>query len=256
MSLGKLINRILMPLGLKISKLPSLKNTKNKVNVYDLTSASSPELSRETQKILNLLNYTKKSGTQYAATHFNAGYHSITIEGKTFDGQRNPSERLNLVPFDFHDATVLDIGCNQGGMLFELSKKLRHGVGIDCDYRMVNAANRVSTNRGSHNIDFFVINLETESLDLIDNFLPEEDISIVFLLSVCMWIKNWHQVVDKAASLSKSILFESNGSEKQQEEQERYLRTMYKKVTLVSTVSSDDPSQKERRLFLGENVGL
>src|SRR5205807_2432467 len=83
---------------------------------------------RQAQQILNLINYAKTSGTVYDGRKFPAGYLSLDINGLRLRGQRNPKDRLGLVPFDFSDKTVLDIGCNQGGMLFSLAGRIRRGV--------------------------------------------------------------------------------------------------------------------------------
>ena len=73
------------------------------------------KLSVNLKKIINLLNYTKRSSVSYSAGAFDVGYHSFNIEGVELKGQRNPVERFANIPYDFKDKTVLDIGCNQGG---------------------------------------------------------------------------------------------------------------------------------------------
>jgi 2-polyprenyl-3-methyl-5-hydroxy-6-metoxy-1,4-benzoquinol methylase len=69
-----------------------------------------------TRKIINLLNYTKRSASAYDGQGYDVGYHSFNINGKQFKGQRDPKQRLSNVNYDFTGKTVLDIGCNQGGM--------------------------------------------------------------------------------------------------------------------------------------------
>ncbi len=205
---------------------------------------------RNAQQILNVLNYAKASESTYSGDNFPAGYHSIDIGGLRFEGQRNPRERLSLVPFDFTGKSVLDIGCNQGGMLFAITDKISYGVGIDYDPRLINAANRIRTHAGLGKLAFYVFDLENENLDLIKDMVSDEKVDIVFLLAVCMWIKNWRQVIDFAAQISRQMLFESNGSEEQQKEQVDCLRTKYRTVQLLSGQSLDDRSQKSRRLYL------
>ncbi len=73
---------------------------------------------------------------------------------------------------------------------------------------------------------------------------------IVFLLSVCMWIRNWKEVVAKARSLADNMLFESNGTEEQQVEQEEVLKTLYSNVQLIRSSSPDDSRQQARKLYL------
>ncbi len=204
----------------------------------------------DAQQILNLLNYTKTSGSPYNGQDFPAGYHTLDIKNFHLAGQRHPKERFGLVPFDFTGKTVLDIGSNQGGMLFNIADKISHGVGIDYDRRVVNAANRIRSYTETRNLDFYVFDLEKDDLALIEDFLPGGRVDIVFLLAVCMWTKNWKSVIDVAAKVSKNILFESNGDPEQQKAQIAYLGLRYKYVKKLSDQSLDDKSQQMRQLFL------
>jgi SAM-dependent methyltransferase len=202
---------------------------------------------RSRRQLLNLLNYTKTSSSSYSARRYPAGYHTIEIDGSRIQGQRDPRARLARVPIDFRGKTVLDIGSNQGGMLFALDG-IKWGVGIDYDSRMVNAANRIRAARGATNLDFYVFDLEKEPLALIEDFLPSRA-DIVFLLSVCAWLSNWRDVVGFAARSSDAMLFESNGTEWHQAEQERELQRRYASVEPLARASEDDPKQKRRRLY-------
>jgi SAM-dependent methyltransferase len=229
---------------LKSAILPS---SNEKVSFKRLTANDEKNLI--IRQVRNLLNYTKTSGTRYSARHCPAGYHTIELGGHRLEGQRQPAERLALVPFNFRGKTVLDIGCNQGGMLFEICGTLKEGVGIDFDSRMVNAANRIKAVRRAEKVHFFVFDLEKEPLDLILDFLPEERVDIVFLLAVCTWVSNWREVIDFAANISTSMLFETTGTDEQQADQENYLRRLYRNVVLLAGTSEDDRLQKRRRLF-------
>lgn len=204
----------------------------------------------ERMRVMNVLNYTKTSESAYNGGEFPAGYHSLHLGELELQGQREPMERIKLVPLDFTGLTVLDIGCNQGGMLYSLSSKLAHGVGIDFDSRLVNAANKIRSHAGISNLDFYVFNLEKEDLNLIRDFLPAERVDIVFLLAVCMWIDNWKEVIQFAKSISGHMLFETNGKPEQQMEQVDYLQSLYKSVELLSEQSKEDVLQRNRKLYL------
>jgi SAM-dependent methyltransferase len=206
------------------------------------------EARSEHQKLLNILNYTKTSGSSYSADRHPAGYHSIELDGRVLRGQRDPQARLAQVPIDWAGKSVLDIGSNQGGMLFALADKLKWGVGIDYDSRLVNAANRIRRSKGVRQLDFFVFNLEQEQLDLVRDLLPEDRVDVCFLLSVCMWIENWREVIDFAASVADTVLFETNGA--RQDEQIAYLRSVCRKVDILAERSTDDPNQQDRKLLL------
>lgn len=210
------------------------------------------EPDRQVRQIINLLNYAKARDKAYNGQSFPAGYQTLEICGRKMAGQRNPRERLSLVPLDFTGKTVLDIGCAQGGMLFEIAAKIRYGVGIDCDAHMINGANRIRSYNKANNLDFYVFDLEKEDLAIIGDLIPDEKVDVAFLLSVCLWIRNWKQVIGLMPELSENLLFESNGSREQQEAQVAYLKTRYRDVRLLSGHSEDDVTQRNRRLYLCE----
>jgi 2-polyprenyl-3-methyl-5-hydroxy-6-metoxy-1,4-benzoquinol methylase len=216
---------------------------------FDSPSAKHQYPAPEVVRVVNLLNYTKTSQSAYSGEKFPAGYHTIELPGLNLPGQRDPKERIRLIPFDFAGKTVLDIGCNQGGMLFALPSEIRHGVGIDYDHRLVNAANKVRSHSKIPNLDFYVFNLEKEDLNLIRDFLPAEKMDVAFLLAVCMWIENWRDVVRFASKVCDAMLFEANGKPEQQQEQVDFLKAIYTNVQLLQEQSLDDPLQKKRKLY-------
>jgi hypothetical protein len=201
------------------------------------------------RQIQNILNFTKASNSDYSAQQFPAAYHTINVNGREVPGQRNPSKRLASVPIDFHGKTVLDLGCNQGGMLHHVRSLVKWGVGIDYDPRMINAANRIKSVNASENLAFYILDLQNDPLELIDDFMPDRKADICFLLSVCMWLRNWQQVIDFAHAKSNSMLFETNGSPLQQDQQINYLKKKYSVMDLLSEISDDDPVQKCRKLL-------
>lgn len=243
------VNKSLSLFGVKLIRLRKDAGVRLG-NTYNLEKDDESGIDIEVRKLLNLLAYTKTNVTEYNAEEFVSGYHTLKVDGHDFAGQRNPDERLKDVPFDFRGATVLDLGCNQGGMLMAVADRIKAGVGVDFDPKMINAANRIRAHKQLQNVNYYVFDLEKENLELLRNFLPGTNVSIVFLLAVCMWIKNWRDVIQFARSMSDNMLFESNGVEQQQREQEEYLRSCYASVTMVRESSTDDPRQKQRRLFL------
>jgi len=204
-------------------------------------------------KIKNLLQYTTTSDKSYNGQLYEGGYHTLLIENQIINGQRKPLDRLKNVPYNFQDKVLLDIGSNQGVMLFAVQDKIKEGVGIDFDYRLVNAANRIKSNEDFKNLNFFVFNLEKEDFNLITNFVKNDSIDIVFLLSVCMWIKNWKELCSWCATNIKNMLFETNGSDKEQDDQHMFLKSIYTTVSLINDKSLDDPGQHKRRLYFCEN---
>lgn len=203
-------------------------------------------------KIKNLLQYTATSDKSYNGFQYEGGYHTLNIFGNTIKGQRNPNQRLIDVPYDFNGKTVLDVGSNQGGMLFQIQDKITQGAGIDFDHRLINVANRIKQSHNYFNLNFFVFDLEKEDFNLIENFVDKK-IDIIFLLSVCMWIKNWKEFCRWCSLNAKSCLFETNGKKHEQDEQVKFLQTIYKRVILIREKSIDDECQPKRKLYYCEN---
>lgn len=247
MKITSTINWFLRKFGVKIVHVE--QRVERYSNVFDLDSLHPEDITIESRRLLNLLNYTKRNRSSYNGAVYESGYHTLVIDGREVKGQRDPLQRLAEVPFNFNGTTVLDIGSNQGGMLFALADKIKFGVGIDFDYKMVNVANRIALSQRLPNIRFYVFDLEQEDLGVMRNFMPSSRVDIVFLLAVCMWITTWREVIDLTCSISDALLFESNGSSLQQDEQAAYLRKKYREVVTIQENSTDDPTAP-RKLFL------
>jgi len=200
------------------------------------------------EKIKTLLQYTITSGSEYNGRYHEHGYHTLTIDDEVLNGQRNPSMRLSPLAYDFTNKNVLDIGSNQGGMLFEIADKISYGMGIDFDKRLVNVANRISKHN-EFNIDFYNFDLATEDFNLINDLSRVDKFDTVFLLAVCMWIPSWKELIKWVHSNSNHCLFETNGKPHQQEEQITFLKQTYKTVEMLAEQSDDDPRQKKRKLL-------
>ena len=200
------------------------------------------------KKIKNLLVYTTTSGKQYNGGLYEGGYHTLSIDSEVIKGQRNPSQRLEGVNFDFADKTILDIGSNQGGMLYEIQSKIKQGVGVDIDHRLVNVANRISNYNSYNNLNFYIFDADKEEFDLLNNY-ADEKYDVIFLLAVCMWIKSWKELISWVYDNSNYCLFETNGKKHLQTEQFEYLKSLYASVELIHKRSDDDPKQKKRSTY-------
>jgi len=200
------------------------------------------------KKIYELLKYTKTSNSQYTGKLWETGYHTITIDDYVYEGQRKPAERLQDIPYDFTNKSVLDIGCNQGGMLFELKDKISNGVGVDYDYRLINCANKIKSYQNLHHLNFFVHDVDKDPLENLNYYNNKEKYDIVFLLAVCNWIKNWKELVAWVYKNSNACLFETNKNNQQEHINE--LKKYYKTIEIIRTQSLDDLIQKKRQLLI------
>ena len=87
---------------------------------------------------------TKTTEKQYSNSWSNRtsyGYHSINLFNINIPGQRNPSQRLKIIKqsVDFKDKTVIDFGCNSGGMLLHLPE-IKRGFGYDFSKECIDTA--------------------------------------------------------------------------------------------------------------------
>jgi hypothetical protein len=199
---------------------------------------------------LPIIGSAADASVSYSGSAFFAGYHSLTLGDKCFNGQRNPVARLKDVPYDFTGKVVLDIGCNTGGMLHPLADKIAMGVGVDRNPGAINAANVIRCLNNRDNLHFYTFDLERESLQLLDNYCLGRQVDICFLLSICLWVKNCRQLVAYTAAAADYLLFETNGNPRQQQEQKALIRQFFRQVEMVTPESGDDPHQRNRTLYL------
>ena len=242
-------------MGIK-NRIKSLLRTREKAKPFIRAGFDSEQfkgIAHEAIKIINLLNYAKKSEAAYNGELYDVGYHTLYLDGKTLRGQRDPKKRLANLDYDFNKKTVLDLGCNQGGMLHAVADHIAYGLGLDYDAKMINVGNRIANYNNSKHIQFYVFNLEKEPLDLIYDLSAVESFDIVFMLSISMWIDTWKEVLAFGAKIGNSLLFETNGTEQQQKEQNSELKRIFRHVTLLADRSEDDPHNKLRQLYFCKN---
>ena len=82
----------------------------------------------------------------------------------------------------------------------------------------------------------------------IENFILSDKVDICFFLSMIKWVDNWTEVIKFTKLISDNLLIELNGD--RQDNQEKIIRKIYPKVSLVYNKSMDDPGQHNRRLLL------
>ena len=149
-----------------------------------------------TNKTLNIINYTKSDKNKYTGWKFESGYHSFVLDGESYKGGRDNANRIsNVKGFDFTDKVVLDIGCNMGGMLYALGDTIKYGVGIDFSTKCINAANLVRDLNKQLNLNFYVFNLDQENLELINNFILADKVDICMFLAASMYLRKWKEVI-------------------------------------------------------------
>jgi len=172
---------------------------------YDNTSINDIK-----QKLSNTTNQTFYNNWNNRS-HF--GYHSFNISNINIAGQRRPLLRLNIIKkfVDFNNKTVIDFGCNTGGMLLHLPE-IQEGYGLDYSDKCITAANYIKNILGYNNkLHFILQDLNKFSmLNFIKTYNLSNKIDIIFLLSLGSWIKNWETLYINAFKNSKIIILETN----------------------------------------------
>jgi SAM-dependent methyltransferase len=137
------------------------------------------------------------------------GYHSFNIHNFAVQGQRKPLERINIFRehLDFTGKSVVDFGCNNGGMLLHLPE-IAIGVGFDYDENCINVATEFAKVLSYNNtLKFFKQDLNDFCFS---RDVPYQGVDIVFLLALGSWIKNWRGLYEECIKHCKHIVLEIN----------------------------------------------
>jgi len=186
------------------------------------------------------------------ASHYNGwtnnrkehGYHSFSIFNVNFIGQRNPVQRIAKMRkmYDFADKSILDLGCNTGGILFHLFD-IQKGIGVDFDTTCVSAANTIKKKLGIYShLDFIQRDLQKD--DISDLFTRRYD--VIFVLSMGSWIKNWKDVYQSAIRCAPILFIETN-NDREGIPQLELFKEHNCTLELVSDCSDDDVTNNHGR---------
>ena len=190
---------------------------------------------------LHLTNTTKQN-------HYNGwnnrtlyGYHSFKIDNIDFLGQRQPWIRLNKMKkhYDFKDKTLIDFGCNTGGMIFHLPE-LKKGYGLDFNKECIDSCNYMSSILKT-NTEYSFLQQDLNNFDL-SNYLEQNNINkvdVIFLLSLGSWIKKWHKLYKQCIDYSDNVIFETN-NDNEGKTQLDFFKLLNCTIKLISNESDDD----------------
>jgi len=193
------------------------------------------------------LNKRNTKGWNNNRTKF--GYHSIQVGNINILGQRNPLKRLDHLRnfVDFKDKTVIDLGCNVGGMLLHLND-IKKGYGFDYDRKVIKAANLISRIIKSPTI-FKVANLNKFSFSIIKEEV-DFDKTIIFLFSLGSWLYNWKELYEKVHETGALIILEVNNPE-EGFEQLNFFKSLGRIPKKIADYSDDDiTGNKNRQCYL------
>jgi 2-polyprenyl-3-methyl-5-hydroxy-6-metoxy-1,4-benzoquinol methylase len=169
------------------------------------------------------------------------------------EAQRDAGRRLEqfgLRPEDVTGKRVLDLGCNNGAMLFQLSNYgPASGLGIEYDPEKVDLARRIATFASVKGLEFRVGDLDR---------LEAENMGGPFDLVLCLAIeahvrkpKHLYQLL--AAVTRGKLLFEANGSTPPERVLSELTKTGFREVRHLGTCDDDIvPRNNRRPIFSAE----
>jgi SAM-dependent methyltransferase len=186
-------------------------------------------------------------GERFMGLKRDCGAVYTTIHGKNnvIQGRRDPYKRIRALEkvYDFSQKTVVDIGCNSGGMLFALQSQgsLKKGFGYEISEKCLNIARDQVKMDGLKNIKFIEQDL---TLPIVKEY-PKCDIA--FMFSVANWVGQWRYILRALQRSADCVAFEANGRPGKQLDQIDFLHGNFDSVRRVLIDAEDG---NIRRLFL------
>ncbi len=108
---------------------------------------------------------------------------------------------------------------------------------------------RIGSGLSSKHLHFYTFDLDHDAFEILEDVLPDVKVDMILLLSVCMWIEKWRELITWCTQVSDHMLFESNGTDDQKAEQLAFLQAAFANVSLLADQSVDDRIRKDRKLY-------
>ncbi len=114
------------------------------------------------------------------------------------------SKEINgiIASFIETDSSVIDVGCGTGALLFQLSKKFKHAVGIDLTLKMIQFANKQKLKGNYTNVEFVHVDATKLSETIKDNFDYAVMSFVIHEMSPDIRVK----VINEIKSIAKKII--------------------------------------------------
>lgn len=174
------------------------------------------------------------------------GYHTFDLWNLQCKGQRNPKQRLDIMRqhYDFTGKTLVDIGCNTGGMMFHCLE-LKAGYGTDMDMSCIEAARLIQKHLLIYpNYHFTTANFDESEPSVA--FPSDVTVDVVFLLSLGSWIKKWRELYRYAIDHAITIFLETNNDDEGAAQIALFEENACD-VIMISAESKDDRTGNHRR---------
>ena len=179
---------------------------------------------------------------------YNAGYHTFELFNYFNPGQRNCNQRLALIEerYPLNGKSIIDIGCNTGGMLFHIGSPSKT-LGLDFDADAIEIANSIKKFIFKEDKEF-AIRFNFHHMDLINfdpifmkKYIEESMVDVVFLLSMGSWLLNWRDIYSFFIENQCDIVLETNNDVEGQVQLD-YIAKHNVELIMLSEGSTDDIS--------------
>lgn len=194
----------------------------------------------EVDKLKILISKNVDSKITYSGKSFKGSYHTIEVDGQVIPGQRDLNYRISKIGEHLRGKSVMDLGCNQGGMLLELRDIISWGVGVDHNSGLINAANKTAEMLNVNNLSFYTYDLVSDLYTSLPCFFRRSNtVDVVFMFAIARWVCNWEQILDYMKSYTKEVFFEAHGNPQEITAQKNGLVRVFSEVEDFGPISDD-----------------
>lgn len=245
------------PYGTK--NMSYVTNTESKMAlqlVLDVTAEGAINIVKEDlKKNLNeaSLSFAKKTGRHICKSErYYSSFSLLDFSISAEEAQRNSAIRYANFGLDenvIRSKSIVDFGCNTGGMLFEAQKyNPGHCLGIEFDTDKVEIASKIAAYAGLGNTEFKVGDIDKLNSTAIGQF------HIVFCFAIEAHVKNTDHLYKLLSEVCvNKLYFEGNSTTDSIVVEQRLKNNGFKQVLYVGN-STDDivPANNKRPLFIAE----
>ncbi len=156
-------------------------------------------------------------------------------------------QRFGVLPDQVRGKRILDLGCNNGAMLFQLSNYApARGLGIEYDVEKVELARRIAEFSGIENLEFRV-----GDLDQMQAAEVGAPFDIVLCLAIEAHVKDTAHLYGLLAAMTRGRLyFEANGSTPPDEVRAKLQQVGYSEIVHLGVCDDDIVPRNNRRPLL------
>lgn len=241
---------------LRIDSRQELKDSAQQLHswISDLEMNTHHEPAEELwQKIIGSSSSFRKSNGRHHRKHPNTAYGSFVTRRFSIlpeQAQRSSDARLHQFGTPrtiFANKSVLDLGCNIGAMLLQLSNyEIRSGRGIEFDSEKVALAQEIADLSDLKNIEFRQGDIDELQADDIGRH------QVVLCLAIERHVNDPERLFSLVADVTtETLLFEGNGGTDMSYVEERLLAAGFDQVETVGVSEEDiDPRNRRRSILI------